>query len=145
MDHLNIFIQSFIVGTVHFLHLLQLVSLGPLSHSTLPSNAQNLQQHIWSPNLVISPCTLQLAHKKTLWPWTLARWTTHLIYYGHTFCCCSQMYICYRILPLFRRIIILPWRTYYLFFYYFCWFYVSYQQHITSNLHQILIFCLIYI
>jgi hypothetical protein len=65
MDHLNICIQSFTVGTVHF-HLLQVVSSGPLSHSTLPSIAQNLQKHICSPNLVKSPCTLQLSHKKTL-------------------------------------------------------------------------------
>lgn len=118
MDHLNVCIQSFIVGTVHFLRLFQLVSPGPLSHNTLPSIAQNLQKHIWSPNLVISACTLQLPHKKKpSAPWTLARRTTHFVYYGHTFCCFSQLYICYRILlPLLRCIIILPWRTHYLLF-----------------------------
>jgi len=127
MDHLNISIQSFIAGTVHFLHLLQLVSSSPLSHSTLPSNAQNLQKHIWSPNLVISPCTLQLAHKKPSAPWTLARWTNHLIHYGHTFCCCSHM---------LQNIITIIWVHYHTslknslpVFYHICWFYVTVINH----------------
>jgi len=108
----------------------------PFKHSTLPSNAQNLQKHIWSPNLIISPCTLVSPLKKPSAPWTLARWTTHLIYYGHTFCCCSHM------LQNIITIIQVHYHTslnnslsvFLLFLLILCY---SYQPYITSNLHHI--------
>jgi hypothetical protein len=111
----------------------------PFKHSTLPSNAQNLQKHIWSPNLIISPCTLVSPLKKPYAPWTLTRRTTHLIYYGHTFCCCSHVteyyYYYSGALSYFLEELII---CFLLFLLILCY---SYQLYITSNLHHIEIFC----
>lgn len=130
MDHLNVCIQSFTVGTVHFLHLLQLVSSGHLSHSTLPSIAQNLQKHMWSPNLVISPCTLQLAHKKTLCtldpcqmdnPFNLM-WSHFLLFF-------TTVHMLQNIITIIRVHYHTSLKNSLPVFYYFCWFYVTVISH----------------
>jgi len=128
---------------VHFLRLFQLVSPGPLSHNTLPSIVQNLQKHIWSPNLVISACTLQLPHKKNpLHPGPLpdeqpissTMVTLFVVFHNCTYV--TEYYYHYSsALSYFLEEFII---CYLLFLLILCY---SYQAYITSNLHQIEIFC----